>query len=188
MYLPKSHITPDLYSNGELSIIGSNTPYVGYYFQTINGKNYTGRYPNDGKNLELTKSTPQGQNEDNATYEIDYRFVGDNNTYSAINRITPESSISQQPIPFYPSPSVDDYKLGEFTRYFSKKVNEDIYVETSGLFKNSLYIGISLPWAISGDKDKVYQVNKNIVKLKEQENNIRGLGAFLRFNYLKFYR
>lgn len=188
MYLPKSHITPDLYSNGELSIVGSNTPYIGYYFKTIKGKNYTGRYPNDGKNLELTESTPQGTNEDSATYEIDYRFVGDNNTYSTVRGIQPTSPQPAIPTPSYPIPSNDDYKLGEFTRYFSKKANENIYTETSALFKNDLYIGFQIPWLISGDKNKVASVNKNIVKLKEQNLNISGFGDYLKHNYIKFYK
>ena len=41
MYYPKSHITPNLYSNGELSIKNSNTPYTGYYFKTLDGKQFT---------------------------------------------------------------------------------------------------------------------------------------------------
>ena len=188
MYLPKSHITPDLYSNGELSIVGSNTPYVGSYFKTIDGKNYTGRYPNDGKNLELTESTPSNQNEDTGTFEIDYRFTSPNYAYSTARKENPDKLPTSTPTPFYPLPTQQDYELGEFTRYFAKKTNENLYTETSAIFKNSLYIGFQIPWLITGDKNNVANVNRNIVKLREQELNISGFGDFLRHNYLKFYK
>ena len=201
MYYPKSHITSNLYSNGEFAIIGSNTPYNGYYFSTIDNKFFTGRYPGDGTNEELIKfqstpPTPPGSdvnsptNPELAGQDIDFRFFGpDNTTYSLLNKVSPTSDIiNYTPTPFYPQPSKQDYKLGEFTRYFSKKTNENKYTETSGLFENSLYIGIQLPWLITGDKDEVIRVNQNIVKLREQQLNISGLGEYLKFNYIKFYR
>lgn len=190
MYFPKSHITPNLYSNGELSLIGSNTTYIGYYFTVLNGKAYTGRYPNDGENLELT--TPNSFNGEIENIEegdsfYDYRFTTPNNVYSELNK-TPQKSTNLKPNPFYPSPTQQDYELGEFTRYFCKKVNEEIYYETRKTFKNVLYIGFSIPWSIIGDKDTTFKLNKNIVNLKEQQLNISGLGAFLKFNYLQFHK
>ena len=189
MYYPKSHITPNLYCNGELSILGSNQPYIGYYFTTIGGKAYTGRFPEDGSNLELTTPETSTATTDEGEEETDYRFYGiDNLNYSLLNNITPNSSVPSTPIPFYPQPSTQDYQLGEFTRYFSKKTNENKYTETSGLFKNSLYIGIQLPWLITGDKNEVARVNENMVKLREQELKITGFGFYLKYNYLKFYK
>lgn len=189
MYYPKSHITPDLYCNGELSILGSNQPYIGYYFTTIDNKAYTGRFPGDGKNIELTTPEFQSSTEDDGSEEVDYRFYGrDNLTYSSLKKITPNTPNSTKPTPFYPQPSTQDYKLGEFTRYFSKKTNENKYIETSGIFKNSLYIGFSMPWLISGNKEEVARVNQNMVILKEEKLGITGFGDFLKHNYLKFYK
>jgi len=189
MYYPKSHITSNLYSNGELLIKSTNTPYIGYYFSTIDNKNYTGRYPEDGDNLELT-TTSIIIGDGIAGNEIaDYRFDGiDNLTYSNINKITDSSPTLSPPTPYYPQPSTQDYELGEFTRYFSKKTNENKYTETSGLFQNSLYIGIKLPWLIAGDKNEVARVNENMVRLREQELGIEGFGFYLKYNYLKFYK
>jgi hypothetical protein len=190
MYYPKSHITPNLYSNGEFSIVGSNnTPYTGYYFSTIDGKYFTGRYPEDGNNLPLTNIL--GESAEDVIDEVfaDLRFgTTDNNLYSLANNITPNTPISSPIIPFYPSPSTQDYKLGEFTRYFAKKINQDQYIETSFLVPNELYIAFKLPWLIRGDKNEVARVNENIVRLREQELGISRFGDYLKHNYLKYYK
>ena len=189
MYYPKSHITPNLYSNGELSLIGSKTPYYGYYFSTIDNKAFTGRYVGDGDNLELTIFTNESGETEIETVFTDTRFEGiDNYTFSKLNNITPNNKLIPSPTPFYPVPTEQDYQLGEFTRYFSKKSNENIYYETNNIYSTPYYIGFSLPWSISGDKDKVYQTNKNLVGLREQQLSISGFGEYLKFNYLKFYK
>ena len=191
MYYPKSHITPNLYSNGELAYKNSNVSYIGYYFSTLDNKTFTGKYPGDGDNLELTPIQDQpyssAEEVEGHTPE-DFRFYPQNAAYSKLNKVSYGKGLSQSPTPFYPQLTEQDYQLGEFTRYFSKKSNEEIYYETSDLFKNSLYIGFSLPWVISGEKLQVQKVNENIVKLKEQQYSISGLGAFLNYNYLQFYK
>ena len=190
MYFPKSYITPNQYSNGELYLVGSNTPYTGYYFTVLQDKAYTGRYPNDGEQLELTLpqfingETPS-ESEGNSTY--DYRFTSPNLLYSQINN-TPDSPPNLKISSYYPNLTQQDYELGEFTRYFSKKVNEEVYIETKSLSKNVLYIGFSLPWSITGDKDSTYNLNKRIVELKEEQLKINGLGAYLKFNYIQYYK
>lgn len=189
MYYPKSHITSNLYSNGELVLLGTTTPYVGYYFSTIDKKYYTGRFPNDGNNQEL--EVPQTNSADSTIFDlVDYRFAGnDNLIFSELNGLNiTDTMIFYTPTPYYPQPSTQDYELGEFTRYFSKKANENKYTETSGLFQNSLYIGIKLPWLIAGDKNEVARVNENMVRLREQELGIEGFGFYLKYNYLKFYK
>lgn len=191
IYYPKSHITPNLYSNGNLSFKDTQNPYTGYYFAAVDGKNFTGRFPGDGNNLELIptldQSYPSVEEVEGHTPE-DPRFYPKNATYSRINNVKYGKGITNPPTPFYPSPSNEDYKLGEFTRYFTKKVNNEFYYETSGLYKNPLYISLSITWTIKGDETEVYNLNKNMVELKEQQFNINGLGVFLKNNYLKYYK
>lgn len=190
MYYPKSHITPNLYSNGELYLSDKTTQYTGYYFSTIDKTYYTGRFPGDGDNLPLYKFKASNINSspDNDDFE-DMRFATiDNNLYSSLNGISPNSTTNLTPLPFYPQPTEQDYELGEFRRYFSKKVNENIYYETSGLFQNSLYIGFYVPWVVSGDKEQVYNTNKSLVELRERELSISRFGDYLKHNYLKFYK
>ncbi len=187
MYYPKSHITPNLYSNGDLTLKGSLNPYFGYYFSTLDGKAFTGRYIGDGENIELT--LPSVTIGDPSIEFADKRFAtSDANTYSKLAGVSINSNLPQPPTPFYPKPTIENYKTGEFIRYFSKKSNENIYYETNTLFENKYYIGFSLPWSIRGDKQKVAQVNKNIIELKEKKYSINGLGAFLKFNYLQFHK
>lgn len=190
MYYPKSYITSNLYSNGELLLVGSNTIYTGYYFTILNGKTYTGRFPDDGEQLELlplvSEDSPLEPDETN--FITDLRFNSPNFTYSTLNNKPTSPPPDPKPSPYYPNPTQQDYKLGEFTRYFSKKVNEEIYIETQILTKNVLYIGFSLPWSITGDKDSTYNLNQKIVKLKEEQLNISGLGSFLKFNYIQYYK
>lgn len=195
MYYPKSHITSNLYSNGELVIKDTNTPYTGYYFETLDKKRFTGRFPNDGDNLELifldnsNLDIPFG---DTSTLEEtigeDTRFYPSNIDYTLLKKIKLNQGLTPSPTPFHPQPNEQDYQLGEFTRYFTKKTNENKYTETSALFENSLYIGIQLPWLITGDRDEVIRVNQNIVKLREQQLNISGLGDYLKHDYIKYYK
>ena len=189
MYYPKSHITPNLYSEGTLSIKGSTKPYYGYYFSTIDGKAFTGRFVGDGNNLELT---PYNNNSAETLVDevfVDQRFNSlDNNTYSKLKKITRTTPLPQSPTPYYPVPTRQQYQAGEFRRYFAKKSNEEIYYETSALFENEYYIGFSIPWKLTGDLQNVYLVNKRVVELKEKNLSIRGLGGFLKYNYIKFYK
>jgi len=189
MYYPKSHITPNLYSNGEYSIVGSNNaPYTGYYFSTIDGKYFTGRYPEDGNNLELTNILGNSVEGVIDEVSVDLRFgTRDNYLYSTANNISP--NITNPSItPYYPQPTTQDYQLGEFTRYFAKKINQNNYIETNFLVPNELYIAFQLPWLIRGDKNEVARVNQNIVRLREQELSISGFGDYLKHNYLKYYK
>lgn len=191
LYYPKSHITPNLFSSGEMAY-KDGSPYKGSYFTTLDGKVFSGKYPGDGDNIELKpySPTPYSTPEDfESNVEEDSRFYPENIDYTDLNpSIEYNQNLTPPPVPFYPQPSEQDYKLGEFTRYFSKKTNENKYTETSGLFQNNLYIGFKLPWLISGDKDEVARVNENIVKLREQELGITGFGFYLKNNYLKFYK
>ena len=192
IYYPTSHITPNLYSNGELAYKDTLAPYTGQYFSTFDNKFFTGNYPGDGSNLELVNlnsvpsfPTPETFEDNNPE---DPRFYPENQDYSTLKKIQYNQGISQTPISFYPSPSTQDYETGEFTRYFSKKSNEEIYYETSDLFKNNLYIGFSLPWKLTGDKNVVFEVNKGIVELKQKQFKASRLGAFLKFNYIQYYK
>lgn len=192
VYYPKSHITSNLYSNGELAYKDTLAPYTGQYFSTFDNKFFTGNYPGDGSNLELVNlnsapsfPTPETFEDNNPE---DPRFYPENQDYSTLKKVQYNQGISQTPVSFYPTPSIQYYEMGEFTRYFSKKANEEVYYETSSLFKNNLYIGFSLPWKLTGDRDVVFEVNKGIVELKQQQFKALGLGAFLKFNYIQYYK
>jgi hypothetical protein len=152
MYLPKSQLTPNLYTNGELWYEDTLQPYTGYYFKTSKGIYYTGRTPSDRPNVILidptTIETPglnnpafKGDPVVTAIYVNDPGpppSILDNPLYNGeliynyykLNNPTP--SITPNPfIPYYNPvlPTQQDYQNGEFRRYFCKKTNEVIYVE-----------------------------------------------------------
>ena len=56
MYVPKSRIVTNLYTNTkELVLKDTQEYYTGFYYKTFNGKYYTGKTPNDPPNDELVK-------------------------------------------------------------------------------------------------------------------------------------
>jgi len=216
MYIPKNKILPNLYTNGdEFQVKATSKLYIGYYHKLYNGTLFTGRNPNDGEQSELISSlpdivTPKTPPEIPTQIAI---FRGDadplidksiwNERDVALYTQLRGQSVDNVrrgglPSPYYPQPTEADYKLGEFQRYFCVKSNELKYTEvnkeqyTKFNKKDSsvswqYYTSFSLPWDISGDKEKVYQTNKNIVLITEQNIKRRGLQEFLRKNYLKFY-
>ena len=197
MYYPKSQIQTGFYSNNELVEVRSKQPYTGPYFKTSDGLLYSGKEPNEGKNIKLIlpSQLPSGvssQLSKNGIKIEDYRFTTTNTPYSILRgenkNITPYT-----PIPYYPILTDDNIQNGEFTRYFVKKSNQNSYTEiNNNNFINStsstLYISIQLQWVISGEKENVRQINAKQIGFVEKNLQIEGLGGFLRFNYLQFYQ
>jgi hypothetical protein len=222
MYLPKSQITPNLYSDGELQYEATLQPYTGYYFKTSKGIYYTGRTPSDKPNVVLidptTIETPELNNPsfkgdpvvtaiyvndpgppssvlDNPLYngELIYTYYKLKNPIPSIN-----------PIPYLPYynpvlPTNQDYKNGEFRRFFCKKTNELIYIEinestyTKLINKDfqieySLYFGFNISWVLTGDKQKAAQTNKNIVELTMKRQKLYKFDEYLKQDYLKYYK
>ena len=197
MYYPKSQIQTGFYSNSELVEVRSKQPYTGPYFKTSDGLLYSGKEPNEGKNIKLIlpSQLPSGvssQLSKNGIKIEDYRFTTTNTPYSILRgenkNITPYT-----PIPYYPILTDDNIQNGEFTRYFVKKSNQNSYTEiNNNNFINStsstLYISIQLQWVIGGKKENVRQINAKQIGFVEKNLQIEGLGGFLRFNYLQFYQ
>ena len=65
MYYPKNQIQTGFYSNGELIEARSKQLYTGPYFKTSDGLFYSGKEPNEGKNIVLLLS---GGNNDISRY------------------------------------------------------------------------------------------------------------------------
>jgi hypothetical protein len=196
-YYPKNRIQTNLYTaGGEYSIKTTGENYTGYYYKLYNNTIFTGKTPNDTPNQELIQLVVEAPAPRLVIVEPFPNF--EVNKY---NRLidTPANKII--PSPYYPNPTVDDYKLGEFQRYFMKQINNLNFAEISKfdyealINKNEsylwqLYIPISLPWEISGDKSEVEQINKKITLLTEQQSKIYGFSFFIENTggYLKFYK
>jgi len=173
-YIPKNKIQTNLYtSGGEFVYLDSSLDYVGPYYKLYNGTYFTGETPNVSDKKEIIPIS--------ATID---------------NEVSPVN-----PAPLYNPilPTAQDYQVGEFIRYFSVKRNQPIYTEidktTYGKFKSrdsqvswKLYKVFSLIWKLTGDVNQVAQVNKNITELTETQEQIFGLGLYLKENWIQYYK
>jgi hypothetical protein len=203
MYYPKSQIKTNLYTNGEEFVfLSNNQPYTGYYYKISTGKYFSGRTPDDKPNFELivpqaAPFTPETPSSIPTTYSVLTNTL--NPTNSEYNRLNPSPEILITPSYSSPTPTEQDYQIGEFRRYFCKKANEILYLEIDKntydklVVKDSqytwqLYIPFNLSWQITGDQEQVARTNKNIVELTSVRLRLPQLGRYLKDDYLKYYK
>jgi len=193
VYYPKSQIKTDLYTQGgEFQLKTTKREYIGYYWKNSSGEFYTEKNPSmGGEELERIPVIPPI-----STNKVIY--TKGNEMYNTLKQVNISDSFL---VPSYvkPSPTDDDYNIGNFVRYFAKKSNENYYIETSKDIFNELknknksydyssYLIFTLTWTLVGDPIKVETTNYNILVLTEQNYNITGLKKYLKFNYLEFYK
>jgi hypothetical protein len=218
MYYPKSQIKTNLYTSGDeyVPTLGGD-PYRGFYYKTSTGQYFTGRTPDDRPNIELSliiqlpETTPDINNTSEILIYPDPDPVGittpDGGEYSLgltaeyFNLTNSQNSILTQIVPSYiaPTPTQQDYQIGEFRRYFCKKTNEILYLEINKAtydklivkdiqYLYSLYEPFNLPWKLTGTKEEVEKVNRNIVELTSERLRLPQLGRYLKDDYLKYYK
>jgi hypothetical protein len=192
MYLPKNQYETGFFSNGELSNSSTRLSYTGPYFKTYDSKFYSGKEPNDGPNILLIYAPSSTSPYPEETFQEDPRFYQENLAYSILTRANP-SIKPFTPTPYFPLLSQTEINNGQFTRFFVRKANENLYTEVNGNTLNasnnsSMYIGFPLNWVISGEKEFVKTTNAKQIAFTEKNLQIQGLGAFLRFDYTQFYQ
>ena len=217
MYYPKSQIQENLHTNGgELKPFNSNDEYKGYYFKTSNGEFFTGKSPSDKPNIpldfigeELPITNPNSNNLNSKRRNAfqspeseplpDNYFIIEDSYYSAKSIPTNRGEAPRLPQQSKPIPNQDDYKIGEFERYFVKKANENKFIEINedeyNLFEvqNSkvqfnLYIPIKLTWAITGDRTEVFNRNKSISFLYETRDKLHGFSLSFQNKFDKYFK
>ena len=139
MYYPKSQITTDLYTNGNEYIILSNgRDYIGYYFTTSDNKIFSGRNPNDKPNFELSLNNLGSPIED-AEFGIQASYTRDTNIrllppeYENNTKINLSTPVPSLPIQISTLPTEKNYEIGEYQRYFLKRMNSINYTEIDKL-------------------------------------------------------
>jgi hypothetical protein len=195
MYYPQSQIKTNLYTNGgEFIVATTGTLYQGYYYTVSNGKIFTEKSPtpNSKELIPISNSqppqSPQSINKVPSSVAL---------TYDSL--INSPLNARYLPLSISPSPTQEDYNVGEFQRYFAKKINEVIYIETDKDTYTKLvnknpelyyeqYVAFDLPWDISGEKQQVYNTNKSIVERMMVKNKLPKFGDYLKFDYLKYYK
>ena len=198
-YYPLSQITTNLYTNGgELFILSTGEPYVGYYYQLSTEKYFSGKTPQDLPSVELSSTSlqlPVFQNLYNPV--LPYTKLSDDFD----NRDYPKYASITKSLPYYDPilPTQQDYQNGVFQRFFCKKVNEIQYLEIN---KNTfdqlvtkdpkiefpLYFPFYLDWQLTGTKEQVATVNKKNTELTSFSLKLPRLSDYLKSNWAKYYQ
>jgi hypothetical protein len=209
MYYPLSQIKTNLYTNGDEFTSNpqdTTTSYSGFYWKTSGEEFFTGKTPQDKPNIPLFKiSSVEEQilndplNNSNTTLNV-VTFNGDPNLdeYLSLTK-TPIDKINYLPYYNPQLPTQQDYQNGEFRRYFCKKTNEVIYLEidqiqyTNLISKKpqilwQLYLPYNITWQLTGDKQQVAQVNKNIVELVSKALKLPNFNLYIKEDYIKYYQ
>ena len=221
MYYPKSQITPNLYANpGELVTKKSLKSYTGFYYLTSDGKKFAGSYPSD-VSVELIQNPQLDEESVDSRYttiELNLNegdpdptglspAEGQDVTSPNLNPFLKENpSILNQyvsltsppnkreiPLAFSSKPTRQDKKRGYYTRYFAKKTNEAIFIETDyDTFKKftdqdpnvatDLYKLISLDWILKSEKP-ITEANKKTVQNIENKLNWYGFSSYFNGNF-----
>jgi hypothetical protein len=204
-YFPLSQIKTILYTNGyefTTNVTDTTNSYSGYYWKTSEGKYYTGKTPQDLPTQELFKIPNLEQSTaDNSNIIVNVTvFDGDPITeaYLDLKQINPDTT---NYTPYYSPiiPTQQDYQIGQFRRYFVKKTNEVIYVEINKdqfnkmLTKDpqilwQLYLPFFVDWQLTGNKQQVAQVNKNIVELTSFRLKLPNFNLYVKEDYTKYYQ
>ena len=204
LYYPPNQIKPNLFANsGEFVFSSNNLPFSGLYHQLSNGKYYSGAL-HSNESQEITSNSTIESNQDFAVNSGVLPQVVEINTLSSNNnaysRLTNQNTSPKElPVNLQNLPTEQNYQIGEFTRYFAKKINQDIYIEfTQDLYDRLIsqdssiyyeqYITFKLPWRLIGDKQQVARVNKNMVELASFRLKLPSFNLYIKEDYTKYYQ
>lgn len=200
-YYPQNRIIANQYtSGGEYQIADNGEEYTGFYYKTFTGQAFTGKNPQVKPSKRLIPKVDGDVHVVPKDLQLGF-FTRDANYYNDTTKTKGKNVvISKNELPYYvkASPSENDYVIGEFVRYFYKKRNNTIFIETtSDDYLNtlkyptratySLYKPFKLSWKLTGDPTDVATTNKNIILLTERNQEVLGLSQFLT-NYTEFYK
>jgi hypothetical protein len=204
IYYPKTQIRTNLFTNGD-EFINSETKelYVGPYYETSLGEQFTGKTPQEANTIPLIPIGETALNPTQTTAEndlvLDVRFTSANYAYSILTKQNPNEIQPIYPKFYFAKPTTQDYQNTQFNRYFYKTLSGEKYLEisqtdyTALLNKDSRFLyqavlPILLPWQLTGTQEEVFRINRRTTENVEKQDNIKGLGLYLNFDYTKFYK
>jgi hypothetical protein len=177
-YYPKSQIKTNLYTSGYEYVYADSrsTYYVGSYYKLSSGEIYTGKFPGDVKSPQALIFAPYNNLEPGYT-------------------TPPNLAVPYSPL----MPTKQNYQMGMYTRYFTIKRNQSLFTEISldtyNLYKEQnsqvpwrLYRVFSLNWELTGNIQNVAQINQSTTRLVEYQENVNGLGIYLKENWTQYYK
>ena len=202
MYYPLSQIKTNLYTNGgEYVYFDTKTNYIGYYWKTSDGNYFSGKTPQDTPVVQLLPSFEYSLSSSplNNVVSVDINLEDVRTTnYVDLQNIKVDQ-VTVIPVYFPTQPTQQDYQIGEFRRYFCKKTNEIQYIEISKdqfdllvaqdpQILWQLYFPFFIPWDITGTREQVARVNKNIVDLTMKNLRLPRFNDYIKNDYTKYYR
>jgi len=200
MYFPLSQISTNLSTNGgEFVYLTTKQPYSGNYWKTSTGKFYTGKTPQDTPTQELIPATSDtGVTSPTPILINSYYNQMDDNNEIYIDLVKPPSP-ALPPLYSVNIPTQQDYSIGEYRRYFCKKTNEISYLEINKetydkltsqdpTIQYQLYFPFNLPWRVSGNREQVFIINKNITELTSQQLVLPMLSEYLQRDFTKYWK
>ena len=202
-YYPSFRVKTGLITNG-LDFMVNGVPYKGKYYETFDGKYFTGDNPVFGPNLPLQKidrySGALGLDSITSNPQLKKQLA------SGLNM---KREYSGQPTSYFPLPTEDNYRKGYFTRYFVKKINDNGYVteisyeeytkinEGTVLYDVSPYKTGEMMWKLVGPTESKrlsqYDIREGIIPFNKRmtetlEKTMVGIKSFVGDNYLRFAR
>ena len=193
-YFPKSRIIENQKANpGEMQT-PSGKEYTGPYYVTFDGKIFSGANPYSPGSKSLVRSL-LNKNEDDTNIAPDFN----NDNYYALK----PSNLAklQDPTPYTPKPTDEDYRKGKITRYFARQrngtqfklmeIDQTTYDNLSnnrGGLNSSLWKVISIFWQISGPlrdervgniRTRAGIIDTNQRVLNNTEKNFIGIKQYL---------
>ena len=198
MYYPKSQIIENLYANqGELYDAKTGEEYIGPYYKTSRNEYFTGKNPQDKPNNSLVTNSVPTKSTDSEPLPESYYIIDD--AYYYAKQIKTDVLAPRPPVSSLPRPTENDYKTGEFIRYFLKKANANKYMEVDkkeyDLFagKNNkvqykFYTPIQIDWQLTGKLKDVYQTNLRLAELIEKRLNIFGFALYFKRRFDQYFR
>ena len=204
-YYPSFRIKPNLNAIGnEFTLNGK--PYVGKYYQTYDGKFFSGVNPIIGKNEPLLPVS----NYPNAP-GLNLSGLSQSAKRSLASKTKLQTNIVDptQPTSYQPNPLESDYAKGYFYRYFVKKVNEMGYIKEiseteyisidngTATYDVSYYQIERIMWKLTGPLNTVrlsqYDIRAGIIDTNKRlvetvDKRFLGLKTYIGEEYAKFSR
>lgn len=204
-YYPSFRIKPNLNATGNQFTLNGR-PYVGKYYQTYDGKFFSGPNPTLGPNERLTPNVayPNTPGLNIAALSPSAKRDLASKTKAQTNPIDPT-----EPTGYYPKPLESDYNRGYFDRYFVKKINETGYIKEisvdeynkiqngSATYDVSFYQTEKVIWKLTGPLNTVrlsqYDIRAGIIDTNKRlveatDARFLGLKAYIGEEYAKFSR
>ena len=197
-YYPLSQIKTNLYTKGNEYVISSTgLSYKGYYHEISNGQKFSGKTTTDTPISLLSPIEIGDEDEENDKNTIDNKKA--TWTIGNPNYQYGQNLIPTLPTSYYPKITSEQYKLGEFERYFLSKNNEIKFKEVN-LFTYNQYLTkdpsvsfqifspIKLSWGLTGNREKTYTINYNTVKRISLNLKLRGFVEYFQGRFTQFYK